>query len=105
MTRQHRDMRGHRRYKTMRRQWLAAIPPHLRTCWICGRAVNYALPWPHPQSPTVDHTIETDRDEVSTLATWAWQLAHAGCNSTRGNHYRQARDRGETSRIRTSRPI
>jgi 5-methylcytosine-specific restriction endonuclease McrA len=74
-------------------------------CWLCGLPVRYDLGPRHTLAPTVDHVIEVDRHEVDPFDTRLWRLAHFGCNSTRGNEYREARDAGKDVELRTSRPI
>lgn len=48
-------------------------------CGICGRPVDFSLPWPEPMSPCIDHIIPLDKgghpSDIDNL-----QLAHAACN-------------------------
>ena len=48
-------------------------------CHICGKPIDYTLPYLHPQSFVVDHVIPLARDGADTLANKA--AAHRECNS------------------------
>ena len=80
-------------------------------CWICQRPVRFDVAPRTRFSPSVDHESELDRGLVDVCDTRYWRLAHFGCNSTRGNHYREARDLNaqqshvNAQAIRTTRPI
>ena len=96
-----RDPRSTYRYRTLRAAWL---PNAGDLCWYCGKHVPRNVDPLHPLSPTVDHAIEVDARPDLALDVRLWRLAHRGCNATRGNHYREARDAG-TASIVTSRRI
>lgn len=65
-------------------------------CWICRRPIDYGLKWPNPRSFTADHFIEIDAGGDPTDPS-NLRAACAGCNSTRGNYYRQGRNSRRTS--------
>ena len=48
-------------------------------CGICGKPVDFTLPWPNPLSPTIDHIIPVAKgghpSDIDNL-----QLAHWTCN-------------------------
>lgn len=53
-------------------------------CWLCGGAIDPALPPNSPGSGTVDHVVPRSRggdDQPSNL-----RLAHRRCNTRRGSH-------------------
>lgn len=51
-------------------------------CQLCRRKVNMALKAPHPKSPTIDHVVPIADGGDDTRANV--QLAHFGCNSSKG---------------------
>lgn len=51
-------------------------------CGLCSLPVNKDLPWPHPDSPTLDHVLALARGGNHTRANS--QLAHARCNLSKG---------------------
>jgi hypothetical protein len=97
------DSRSTYRYRKARATWLLTAGD---VCWCCGLRVRYDVGPRHTLAPTVDHMSEVDRGEVDPMDMRHWRLAHFGCNSTRGNHYREARDAKQLDTpVRTSRPI
>ena len=63
-------------------------------CALCGGPIDYTLKWPDPRAFTADHIIPLStleygdpmRQSLSNL-----QPAHAGCNSSKGNGTRTAK--------------
>lgn len=54
-------------------------------CELCQVEIDYRLPWPHPQSFSVDH-IKTAKEAPSLFMDTAnWQAAHLSCNESRGS--------------------
>lgn len=55
------------------------------TCWLCGKHIDIALPYTHPESWTADHVqpINAGGDVHGEL-----RPAHRGCNSSRGDGIR-----------------
>lgn len=51
-------------------------------CQLCGRKVNMQIKAPHRKSPTIDHVIPIVENGDDTRANV--QLAHRGCNSSKG---------------------
>ncbi len=51
-------------------------------CQLCRRKVDMAIKFPHPMAPTVDHVVPVSEggDDVPANV----QLAHFGCNSSKG---------------------
>ncbi len=51
-------------------------------CQLCRRKVNMAIQWPDPKSPSIDHVVPVSEggDDVPANV----QLAHFGCNSSKG---------------------
>lgn len=48
-------------------------------CGICGRPVDFTVPWPDPMSACIDHIIPVDKGgHPSDMANL--QLAHMACN-------------------------
>lgn len=52
-------------------------------CGICGEPIDRDLPWPHPQSKTLDHIRPLARGGEHSYANS--QLAHAICNSRKND--------------------
>ena len=48
-------------------------------CHICGKPIDYTLPYLHPQSFVVDHVVPLAKDGPDTLANK--KAAHRDCNS------------------------
>ena len=68
-------------------------------CGICGQAVDKALKYPHPLSPTVDHIIPCAKggsDDIENL-----QLAHRKCNRDKSDKMPD----GEPKIIETNRDL
>ncbi|MCW2904917.1 MAG: hypothetical protein JWO67_7182 [Streptosporangiaceae bacterium] len=53
------------------------------TCQICGDPIDVTQPWPHPLSRTLDHVIPLVLGGTHEPANV--QLAHARCNSQKGD--------------------
>jgi hypothetical protein len=53
-------------------------------CPKCGRPIDWALPWPHPYSPSVGHTIEL-QDGGALLDPANARSEHLTCNSAAGS--------------------
>jgi hypothetical protein len=51
-------------------------------CQLCRRKVDLAVQWPDPKSPSIDHVIPVTEGGDDTKANV--QLAHLGCNSSKG---------------------
>lgn len=51
-------------------------------CQLCRRKVNMTIKWPDPKSPSIDHVIPVTEGGDDTKANV--QLAHFGCNSSKG---------------------
>lgn len=52
-------------------------------CGLCGRKVDMSIPSPHPRAPSIDHIVPISWDGPDIRANV--QLAHRGCNSSKGN--------------------
>jgi 5-methylcytosine-specific restriction endonuclease McrA len=48
------------------------------TCSLCGDAIEWDEPWPHPKSPSIDHVIPLSRGGIHAASNL--KLAHLGCN-------------------------
>ncbi|MEV8636530.1 HNH endonuclease [Streptosporangium sp. NPDC051023] len=75
--------RAGRPYRRLRDQVRAAS----RVCWICGHAIDLALPPRHPLSWTLDHLMPLSRGGDPLDPSNA-RAAHYRCNSGRGNRLR-----------------
>ena len=53
-------------------------------CSLCRRHVNLGLKYPHPRSATIDHIVPITMGGENTYQNA--QLAHARCNTAKGNH-------------------
>lgn len=51
-------------------------------CQLCRRTVNMTLAGPHPKAPSIDHVVPLVEGGDDTRANV--QLAHFGCNSSKG---------------------
>lgn len=53
-------------------------------CHICGRAIDYHLRDPHPESWSLDHikTVKEAPELIMDVSNWA--ASHLDCNKTRG---------------------
>ena len=80
-------------------KWMAATRPY-RLAWaamnapcaLCHKPINYTLHRNHRESLTVDHIVPLMNDGAMFDPS-NWQAAHRGCNSSKGNVDRTARDR------------
>ena len=79
-------------------KWLAATRPYRRQwakapllCALCGKPIKYDAQRHYRDSLTVDHITPLMLDGPMFDPT-NWQPAHRGCNSSKGNLDRQARD-------------
>lgn len=52
-------------------------------CGLCRENVDLDLPWPHPQSKSLDHITPLSRGGPHVASNV--QLAHLGCNTAKGN--------------------
>lgn len=52
-------------------------------CGICGEPIDDTLPWPHKMSATLDHIVPLAKGGTHEPANV--QLAHAVCNSRKGD--------------------
>ena len=52
-------------------------------CCLCKKAVNPAVKWPHPKSPSLDHLVPLSKGGAHDPSNVA--LAHLGCNSAKNN--------------------
>ena len=50
-------------------------------CHICGKPIDYDLPWLDPDSFVVDHVVPLDKGGPDTLDNK--RAAHRSCNSTK----------------------
>lgn len=72
---------------------------HLRArgethCALCGEPVDFAQHYPHPKSATVDHIKPITRGGEHGFSNV--QLAHAWCNTSKGNRVATAIDTGDS---------
>jgi len=68
--------------------WAATNAP----CALCHKPIQYAQHRHHRESLTVDHIVALMNGGAMFDPT-NWQPAHRGCNSSKGNVDRLARDR------------
>lgn len=52
-------------------------------CGICLKRIDRALPWPDPQSPSLDHVVPLSKGGTHTAANV--RITHLRCNVARGN--------------------
>lgn len=69
-----------------------------KVCGICGKPVDFALRYPHPLSPCIDHIVPVARgghpSDIDNL-----QLAHWTCNRQKSDRlFREASPRVEGNR-------
>jgi hypothetical protein len=70
------------RFRTIRKRFIAVAPP---TCALCGEWVDKALRYPHPQSPSLDHSPPAAALTPAQFFEWRHlQLAHLRCNQLHG---------------------
>lgn len=98
-----RKANGHRRRQVEKQVF--AEEDH---CWICGKPVDYTLPYldpttgkPHPMYRTVDEIVPVSRGG-SPIKRDNCRLAHRICNLRRGNGTRKTKKRVATT-LKTSR--
>lgn len=58
-------------------------------CWLCGGAIDPALPRDSPNGATIDHLVPRSRGGANDLANL--RLAHRRCNVRRGSHLPELR--------------
>ena len=85
-----------RRYKTGKKKFAAHCADIDAPCWLCGQAINYALPHQHVEAYTLDHRLPQSTHKHLTEDPANWMPAHASCNKSRGN--RAPINLGTTSR-------
>ena len=77
--------RSSARFRALRGEFLRKCKASKAPCWLCGGALNYALPHPHPESFNVDHAIALSvRPELADDMN-NFRPAHKACNERRGN--------------------
>lgn len=81
--------RAGRPWRRMRAQ-VIATETH---CARCGGWVDKRLRFPHPKSPSVDHTQPLGRGGAPLTRT-NLRLMHLGCNSSKRDGHRQRRPPG-----------
>jgi 5-methylcytosine-specific restriction endonuclease McrA len=52
-------------------------------CSLCKKAVNPAVKWPDPKSPSLDHVVPLSKGGAHDPSNVA--LAHLGCNTAKNN--------------------
>lgn len=52
---------------------------HGDDCYLCDKRINYALKFPHPKSPSLDHVIPISAGGAHTVQNTA--MAHMECNN------------------------
>lgn len=72
-------MSQHHRNTTQRDNHRARIKATHADCHICGKPIDYTLPWTDTGAFVVDHVIPLDKGGPDTLANKA--AAHRECNS------------------------
>ena len=60
----------------------AAVAHRRPPCHICGRPIDYALSYPHPESFVIDHVIPLAAGGSDALDNL--RAAHAACNNAKG---------------------
>lgn len=72
---------GQARSSTNRDRFRARIKATKADCHICGRPIDYSLPWLDPGAFVVDHVIPLARNGTDTWDNV--KAAHRSCNSTK----------------------
>lgn len=70
---------GAQRYRDMRAQVLREE----QCCWLCGKAIDPKLRYPHPYSGSADHVVPR-ADGGDPFARSNLRAAHLRCNQSRG---------------------
>ncbi len=79
--------RGHGRIGSRWRTASARVRHRRAPCHLCGQPIDYALPYTHPRSFTVDHLLPVatlDSNDPRLLDPQYLDAAHRDCNSRRG---------------------
>jgi 5-methylcytosine-specific restriction endonuclease McrA len=53
-------------------------------CWICHHPVDMRLPYPHPDSRSVDHVLPVSQRPDLALERGNVRLCHMRCNLSKG---------------------
>lgn len=78
---------GHRFYRRQRASRLRLAAMNHEPCAFCGKAIDYALAWPDPQSAVTDHAWPVNRGGANYGPAVELRPAHAKCNRMAGDRW------------------
>jgi hypothetical protein len=67
-------------------------------CWLCTKPIDYRLPWPHPDSWSLDHKLTVKERPDLFMDRGNWASSHLDCNLRRGTDEPHL-DLGEPSEV------
>lgn len=77
--------RSTRRYKTQKRVFRAQCEDDGLPCWLCGDPIDYTLPYPHPESFSLDHAKTRTAHMELAEDPGNFRPSHLDCNKRRGD--------------------
>lgn len=73
------------RFRAQRAEFLAKCKANDVPCWLCGKSIDYLLPYQHPECFNLDHAIPVSvRPELAEDPA-SFRASHRLCNERRGN--------------------
>lgn len=85
-----RDSAPYRSQRAEFRTQCAKAPDEIGTggkglrCWLCTRAIDYSLKYPHPESWSLDHAKTVKEAPELIMDIGNWRSSHLDCNQRRG---------------------